>query len=204
MQFPRTTSRPAAPLLATCRLLTLALLLASCGVAGAQVLLDPAVSTSHELAPNHPPGDELAFTEETSDAGSETAESEATPAPAPTTVTAILDGMLIGLGETGYFGECPTVESTGLDPLSSTTPQALADMTERHHCSWVVAEHDAGMTLNLDRLDVLGDEAVYYVALVHNTATGDWRVADSSERNSLSSPQVSPTAVYIDDLLPSA
>jgi len=194
MNVPSATTKSAALLLGV------VLLLAACGVAGAQVLSEPSVSASRDLGTDAPPSQELAFTEETA----ETAALEPTTVPSPTTVTDILDVMLVGLGEIGYFGACPTVESTGLDPLSSSTPAALAEMTERHHCSWKVAEHEGGVTLNLDRLDVLGDEALYYVALVHDTSTGAWRVASASERTGLSSPQVSAAAVYIDDLLPSA
>lgn len=176
-------------------------LLTACGIAGAGALADDAIQAQTTAAPTEEPAP--APTAAGTEAGPETANPEtANPETADpengTTVDEVVDGLLVALGETGYYGECPTLESTGLDPLSLEANTALVEMTKTRHCAWVVDRNDDAVTLALDRLDIFGDENLYYVALSRSGA--DWALTGPPDRPAMGTA-ATPNSVWLDDLL---
>lgn len=103
----------------------------------------------------------------------------------------------------GYFGECPTPESLGIDPLSSEAISGPAAVTGEKVCSWQSTNADGVVLASLDRLDVLGDEAQYFVAL-RQDPNRDWRLATESERASLEAPGLTENAIFLNDHLVSS
>lgn len=175
------------------------LILGACGLSDASALPNPEpAETGTPASPATSIGSE-SVVPDTSLATPDLSDDDAGRDEAGKTVTDVVDSLLVAMGESGYYGECPTVESTGLDPLSLEANSALVEMTKTDHCSWLVESNADDMTISLDRLDVFGDENIYFVAL---SRTGsNWALTSAADRPALATV-AGPNSVWLDDLLP--
>jgi len=196
---PAATTRPGRRLLAP--LMALSLAAAACGTANA-------TPGPVESAPSGALIPDSFITPDTDGAAASDEVASARPVEfVPISIDEILQAAVAAvdadLWAAGYFGQCPTPESLGLDPLSSDAISGPAEVTGARVCSWQSMGDNGVVVASLDRLDVLGDEAQYFVALGQDP-NEDWRLATDSERASLQAPGLSDDAIFLNDhLIPS-